>query len=100
MAYEDLHSIISKRKKSSHKGENGTVLVIGGSEEYTGSVALAGIAALRSGADIVTIAAPKKVAWAINALSPDLITHKVNCEHFTLKNAKEIISRQKDLMSY
>ena len=54
------------RKKTSHKGENGYVLLIGGSEEYAGAVALAGLAALRTGCDSVTIAAPEKVAWAIN----------------------------------
>ena len=47
------------------------VLVVGGSEEYSGAVYLAGIAALRSGAESVIVMAPEKVAWALNALSPD-----------------------------
>jgi NAD(P)H-hydrate epimerase len=40
-------------------------------------VALAGLAALRAGCDLVTIMAPEKVAWAINAQSADLITVKL-----------------------
>ncbi len=65
------------RKKDSRKGDNGRVLIIGGSPEYIGAPALAGISAMRSGADSVVVAAPEKVAWAINALSPDLVTRKL-----------------------
>lgn len=79
------------RKKTSHKGENGYALVIGGSEEYVGAVVLAGLAALRAGCDSVTIAAPEKVAWAVHQYTPDLITHKVKGSSFNIKNAKEMI---------
>lgn len=68
---------LKKRKRTAHKGDNGRALVIGGSEEYVGAVALAGLAALRSGCDWVTVAAPSKVAWAINCLTPDLVTVKL-----------------------
>ena len=68
---------LTARKKNSHKSQHGHVLIIGGSEDYTGTLILAGLAALRSGCDIVTIAAPEKVAWAINCYSPDLITKKL-----------------------
>ena len=80
-----------ERKKTSHKGENGYVLIIGGSEEYVGAVILAGVAALRAGCDSVTIAAPEKVAWAINKYSPDLITHKIKGSTLSIKNAKEMV---------
>ena len=53
------------------------VLVIGGSEEFVGAPYLAGIAALRAGAESVIVMAPENVAWAINALSPDLMTRKL-----------------------
>lgn len=78
------------RKKNAKKGENGSVLIIGGSEDYVGAVVLAGLAALRAGCDIVTIAAPEKVAWTINRYSPDLITYKIKGA-FTVKTAKELI---------
>jgi NAD(P)H-hydrate epimerase len=71
---------LKPRKKTSHKGDNGRVLVIGGSVDYVGAptfVGQAALAVLRSGADLVTIAAPENVAWAINCISPDLITHKL-----------------------
>ncbi len=79
------------RKKTSHKGENGYALIIGGSEDYVGAVVLAGLAALRSGCDSVTIAAPEKVAWTANRYSPDLITHKIKGAYFSIKNAKEAV---------
>jgi len=82
---------LMERKKTSRKGENGYALIVGGSEEYVGAVALAGLAALRSGCDLVTIAAPDKVAWTINTYNPDLITHKVRGSNFNIKNAKEIV---------
>ncbi len=80
-----------ERKKISRKGENGSVLIIGGSEEYVGAVTLAGLAALRAGCDTVTIAAPEKVAWAVNRYTPDLITHKIKEKNFNIKNVKEMV---------
>ena len=82
---------LPKQKKSGKKGDNGKVLVVGGSKDYAGAVALAGLASLRSGCDWATVAAPEKVAWAVNCLSPDLITVKLKGDYFSLKHAKEII---------
>ncbi|MBT4935602.1 NAD(P)H-hydrate dehydratase [Candidatus Woesearchaeota archaeon] len=81
---------LMERKKTSRKGENGRSLIIGGSEEYVGAVALAGLAALRAGCDVVTVATPEKVAWAVNKYAPDLITQKVKFA-FTVKLAKEMV---------
>src|SRR3989338_5097742 len=79
---------LPKRESDSHKGENGTVLVVCGSRNYVGAVALAGLAALRSGADLVRIIAPEKVAWAINSYSPDLITEKIKGQNFKIADFK------------
>ena len=77
---------IPQRKPGSHKGENGYVLAAGGSKDYVGALTLAGLAALRSGCDLVKIIAPEKVAWAINAYSPDLVTIKLKGDNFKLKD--------------
>jgi NAD(P)H-hydrate repair Nnr-like enzyme with NAD(P)H-hydrate dehydratase domain len=87
--------VIPKRNTGSHKGDNGRVLVIGGSRDYVGAVALAGLAALRSGADLVTIAAPEKVGWVINALSSDLIVKKFKGDDFCASRAKDILKLEK-----
>ena len=73
---------LPKRRESSHKGDNGLVLAVGGSKDFVGAVALAGLAALRSGVDLVKVIAPEKVAWAVNAYSPDLMTMKLKAEYF------------------
>lgn len=86
---------IKKRSKKSRKGDNGEVLVIGGSEDYVGCVALAGLAALRTGADWVTVASPEKTAWAISCLTPDLITKKIKGKFFRKSNAKKIVELSK-----
>lgn len=92
--------VLPTRRKKSHKGQNGRVLIVGGSKEYVGAVALAGVAALRSGADTVTIASPDKTAWAINTLSPDLITHKLAGSHLKESHVRQIhnLSKQADVM--
>ncbi len=69
------------------------VLVVGGSEEYTGAVYLAGISALRSGAESVIVMAPEKVAWAINSLSPDLVTRKLKGKYLSKSHLKTILKQ-------
>ncbi|MDO9538727.1 MAG: NAD(P)H-hydrate dehydratase [Methanocalculus sp.] len=49
--------MIPKKQKHSHKGEGGKVLIVGGGP-YQGAPYLAGLAALRAGADIVRVASP------------------------------------------
>ena len=71
-------------------GARSRVLVIGGSEEYAGAPYLAGIAALRTGAESVIVMAPEKVAWAINALSPDLMTRKLKGRYLTKAHERTI----------
>ncbi len=65
------------RPASSHKGDAGRVLVIGGGA-YSGAPALAALAALRAGADIATIAAPKSVSDIIASFSPNLIVRPLS----------------------
>ncbi len=50
-----------QRKKESHKGNYGRVLVIAGSPGMTGAACLAGKAALRSGSGLVTVACPESL---------------------------------------
>src|SRR3989344_3862748 len=88
---KEVYVIMSKRKPNSHKGDNGEVLVVGGSEDYVGAVALAGLAAFRAGVDWVTIAAPEKVARAISCLSANLITKKLKGSFFSSKHLKEVL---------
>jgi NAD(P)H-hydrate epimerase len=58
--------------KKSHKGDNGVVLIIGGGP-YIGAPALSGLAALRTGVDLVYIATPKRSWKSVAAFSPNFI---------------------------
>ncbi len=61
----------------SHKGENGRLLIIGGGP-YTGAAALAGLAAYRVGADLVTIATPENCFVPIASYSPNFIVRPLS----------------------
>ncbi|MCD5425719.1 MAG: NAD(P)H-hydrate dehydratase [Methanosarcinaceae archaeon] len=65
------------RKKDSHKGNSGRILIIGGGA-YTGAPVLSAYAALRAGADIVTLAVPKSIADTVKGFSPNLIVRELS----------------------
>ncbi len=73
------------RPALSHKGDAGRVLVIGGGA-YSGAPALAALAALRAGADIVTVAAPKSVSDIIASFSPNLIVRALSGDRLVEKD--------------
>lgn len=85
------------RKPDSHKGDNGIVLVVGGSEEFVGAPFLAtrAVSALRMGTDLVILACPEKVAWAVSYMSPDLITIKLRGNYLKKSHAGKIFKLAK-----
>jgi NAD(P)H-hydrate epimerase len=68
-----VKKFIPERKIKSRKGDNGKVLVVGGSYIYHGAPILSSLAALRSGADLVYTCVPKINAQSTRAISPNLI---------------------------
>ncbi len=56
------------RSRAGHKGDYGRVLVVGGSRGMIGAPGLAGMAALRGGAGLVTIACPESIQLAVAML--------------------------------
>lgn len=82
---------LKNRSPSSHKGNNGRLLIIGGSKDYSGAPAIAGMAAIGAGADLVYVAAPKNAADAIKATSPDLIVKSLEDDNLALKHLDEIL---------
>ncbi|MGC9345572.1 MAG: NAD(P)H-hydrate dehydratase [Candidatus Bathyarchaeales archaeon] len=82
----DVLLVRKPRPSESHKGDFGRLLVIGGSETFSGAPAFVALAALRTGVDLAYVAAPEKTAYAISSMSPDLITLKLEGRHLNLGN--------------
>ena len=68
-----VRKYIRPRKSNSRKGDNGKVLVVGGSYMYHGAPILSSLAALRTGSDLVYTSVPKINAQSTRAASADLI---------------------------
>lgn len=86
----DVGLVVKPRASETHKGDFGRLLVVGGSEVYSGAPAYVALAALRTGVDIAYVAAPEKTAYAISAYSPNLITIKLNGMHLNPDNIPAI----------
>ena len=87
--------LVGKRAPESHKGDSGRILVIGGGP-YTGAPALTSMAALRAGADVVTVATPKSASSIIAGFSPNLIVRELSGDHLLpedLEILKDLIAR-------
>ena len=70
-----LKEIYKERPKESKKYDFGLLIVIGGSDFYSGSPALSAMAAFKSGCDMVRIIAPKRAADIIASFSPNLAAY-------------------------
>jgi len=82
----DVEAAVRRRDPEAHKGEFGRLLVIGGSEVFTGAPTLVALAAYRTGTDLVFVASPQRTAEAISSISPNLITVKLAGNHLTPKH--------------
>jgi ADP-dependent NAD(P)H-hydrate dehydratase / NAD(P)H-hydrate epimerase len=68
---ESVAALLPERPLDSHKGTFGTALIAAGSVNYTGAVVLAGEAAYRVGAGLVTIAVPAPLHDALAGRFPE-----------------------------
>jgi len=82
----DVSLVVKPRLPEAHKGDFGRLLVVGGSEVYSGAPALVAMAALRTGVDLTYTAAPEKTARAISSMSPAFITVKLEGKHLNSRN--------------
>lgn len=74
-------ALLPERPLSAHKGTFGTALIAAGSINYTGAVLLAGKAAYRIGAGLVTLAVPSTIHTTLAGQFPEatwvLLPHKM-----------------------
>ena len=77
-----FRELLAPRPRGGHKGTFGHVLVIAGSAGKTGAAAMTGMAALRAGAGLVTVATDESVMGQIAAHAPELMTAPVDGQVF------------------
>ena len=75
--FNDSLPLLKPRDREANKGNFGHVLIIGGAPGYAGAVRLAGEAALRSGAGLVSIATHPSHAPFLQASRPELMSHGI-----------------------
>ena len=77
-------------KATSHKGQNGRVLVIAGGP-YTGAPALVGYGALGVGADLIHVATPALAASVVASYSPMFIVHPLVGHRLLREDTRQIV---------
>lgn len=81
--------MLPKRKNTSHKGDYGHVLIIGGNKGMAGAAKIAAEGALRSGAGLVSVITRPENVNVITRLRPEIMCHAVDDN---LNNVKELIN--------
>ncbi len=72
---DSLRGLLRVRPRNANKGDSGRVLIVGGQPGMGGAARLAGEAAYRAGAGLVTIATHPEHAACLNVARPELIVH-------------------------
>jgi len=78
--YLRVKKLLTPRPRYLHKGDCGHVLIVGGEKGFTGAVRMAGEAAARVGAGLVSIATRAEHAAGLNTSRPELMCHGVEAE--------------------
>ncbi len=78
------------RPPEAHKGQFGRLLIVGGSEIFTGAPAMVALSALRTGADLAYVVAPYETALAVASMSPNLIAIRLEGKHLAEPNVSTI----------
>jgi ADP-dependent NAD(P)H-hydrate dehydratase / NAD(P)H-hydrate epimerase len=92
-----VRSVLPDRPLDAHKGTFGTAMIVAGSTNYTGAALLAGQAAYRSGAGLVTMAVPGPLHQALSGHFPEAIWVLLpNDLGVIARSAAEILRQQMD----
>ena len=94
-----LKEVYPPREKTAKKYDHGSVLLISGSQIYTGSPGISAMAALRAGADVTKVAAPERAADVVAALGPDMITQPLRGEALSSDHLSKLLEITKGMES-
>lgn len=87
-----VNDLVPARLASSKKGDNGTVLVVGGNKIYHGAPILASLSALRSGTDLVYTAVARSNIVTVRSQSPNIIALPLSADELTTGSANRLLS--------
>ncbi|MCH8741749.1 NAD(P)H-hydrate dehydratase [Patescibacteria group bacterium] len=90
-----LKNIYPKRPNVRRKYDYGLLIVIGGSEFYSGPPALSSLAAFHSGVDMVRIIAPKRAADIIASFTPNLAAYPLKGDLLTKEHLATLLEMTK-----
>lgn len=79
LALDVYEALLPARRRGAHKGDYGHVLIVGGSDGMMGAALLAGQAAARAGAGLVSVATRPAHAALLSVARPELMSHGVAC---------------------
>ena len=94
----NLKEFYPSRSTNARKGDFGRVVVCGGSDRYAGCLAFNSLAALRAGADLAIVVAPRRAADIVAGYSPDLITVPCNSPYPDPNTAIELLENADSLV--
>ena len=96
---QEVKNILPKRKSDSHKGTYGRIGLLGGSPGMAGSIYMASLATLRSGAGLTYILAPESIADILAIKSNEQIIKQIGCYSFCYDDTvkKQILSASENL---
>ena len=72
---KEVSDVLSDRKQTSHKGDNGHILLIGGNDGMEGAIRIASEAALRAGSGLVSVISTATSCEIINQFRPEVMCH-------------------------
>ncbi|OPX54786.1 NAD(P)H-hydrate epimerase [Oceanospirillum multiglobuliferum] len=78
---ESIPRLLKPRSRTSHKGDHGRVLVVGGDYGYAGAILLAAQCAARSGAGLVKVMTRPEHVAALVARQPELMVEGITSVH-------------------
>lgn len=87
-----LKEVYKERANEVKKYDFGLLIVIGGSDFYSGSPALSAMAAFKAGVDMVRIIAPQRAADIIASFSPTMAAYPLDGKWLTKKHLATLIS--------
>lgn len=88
------------RDLASHKGNFGHALLVGGSRSMPGAVAMAGIACLRAGAGLVTVATPESAQPIVAGYCPAYMTRPLVEDDYGITHWANAIDLEHDAEKY